>query len=47
MVADVKTVLHIGRCVPNRTDDENTTLCTVFSNFFVDKICVLKRAIAA
>ena len=41
------SLLHIGRCVLNRTDDENTTLCTMFSNFFVDEICALKRAVAA
>jgi len=41
------SLLHICRCLPNRPDEENTTLCTMFSNFFVDKVCALKRAIAA
>jgi len=32
--------------VPDRTDSENTTLCTMFSNFFVDKMCAITMQIA-
>lgn len=41
-----KQLLHSTDTVHNRTADELNSLCTLFSNYFVDKISTLKRAVA-
>jgi len=42
----VKTLLHSDRSPSCRSDDDNSSLCHTFSNFFTDKITSLKRAVA-
>ena len=42
-----KQLLHSGKTVQVRTPDENVKLCNRFSEFFVDKIQSLKRAVAS
>jgi len=42
-----KELLHSIDTVHHHTPDELDRLCCLFSNFFVDKICNLKRSVAA
>jgi len=41
-----KLLLNYGQSVYVRTANENSNLCTKFSQFFVDKMDALKRAVA-
>ena len=42
-----KELLHSSSTTHNRSSDELNNLCNLFSNFFVDKISVLKRTVCA
>ena len=42
-----KELLHSTKTVHHRTTDELIKLCNLFSNYFVDKISCLKRAVAS